>query len=260
MTIASVIADLEQARAQRQDEIDAIDAALRELRMIRSGTEGPHQQPVNISQAKDTAPETSAASSLPARAVPGPRPRHGGAANAIPPDVKAKVVAYAREHGTAAAVKKYGYGQSSIDRWRRLAGEHRVSGRKKSSSGAPVGVVSPTTPRKQRVEAGAPLEQPIDTTDRARDAAIASAGLADDDERPDPNERFRAAPHVAKPKVGTSLTPALRIKILDYALTHTVQETANQFGVSQQHIYDWRASRAQIEAEVAKTTREKETS
>jgi uncharacterized caspase-like protein len=70
MTIATAIADLEAARAERQDEIDAIDAALRELRMIRSGGEGPHQQPASLpsSQAKGTtAAQTSAAPSLAAR-------------------------------------------------------------------------------------------------------------------------------------------------------------------------------------------------
>jgi hypothetical protein len=104
MTLATAIADLETARAERQDEMNAIDAALRELRMIRSGREGQLEQP-------------------------GPMPSF----QAITPE--------------------------------------------------------------------------------------------------------------------GDITPQLKLKILDYALTHTVQETANQFAVAQQHIFDWRASRAQIEKE-----------
>ena len=70
MTLASAIADLEQARAERQDEMDAIDAALRELRTIRSNREGlSPSSPAHLPGTKDATPVFPQASSLPVRVL-----------------------------------------------------------------------------------------------------------------------------------------------------------------------------------------------
>jgi hypothetical protein len=249
VTLVAAIDHLEQARATAQAELDAIDAALSALRKVSSGA-GPSKEPGSPSSppVKGGVHPPIEPSSRPARiSKKGPQPRRA-VAHTIPAEVKAEVIAYAREHGTEAAVKRFSYAQSSIDRWRREAGERRVSGRKKGEKAADN--ISPkVTPALPVLPPSTRVEKPEAPQDAARSAAIESAGLDEDDAQLRAHERFRKVTPVAKPKVGAALTPALKLRILDYALTHTVQETATRFAVDQRHIYDWRASRAQIEKE-----------
>jgi hypothetical protein len=224
MDLHDVYTEMVRLRERCAIELERLDAALAVLEDLFNSPadEQGREHPGGNHDASDKvpavpiAPVVDGASLLASPA----RVRHGGAHNAIEPADKTMAVAYAREHGTEAAVRHFGFGQSTIDRWRRQDGEHRESGKPRK--------IPVPSPKAEKPESNI-----------------------------DPHPSVRRVPAkgnnvtgFSHPKGQSILSDEAKLKIVDYSIAHGVKAAADHFAVAQDHITDWRADIRKLEAKV----------
>ena len=239
--IAIAIEQLEQAFDMRaaelakvQEELNAIIAALVELRATDSNREGSPDSPGTfIPEAKDQA-APSLPSSLPARYADDTE--------------KAQVLAYAEIHGTRAASRKFKRTESTIRKWKRAA---------KAQAGHPASIrsIAVETLRQHRGEIPShaqPVHNGVEVVSYPRPIPPVAKVVATTSA---PKQRLGIG---GKPRKGyqggfsratsrSVLTETDEERILDYARTHGTKAAADYFCVDQRRVHDLE-TRAKLEA------------
>jgi transposase-like protein len=225
MTIRELIHDLQERRDVLAHDIDGLDRDIVTLTEMADRYE-PRAPSNPVGASPERVPVKKASSH-----------------NAVSPEDKAEVIAWAQEHGTEQASRKFGFAVSTVTRWRREAGEVRVPphGPPPTKKNAP-GSKPPLSLRVPTVEKA---EVPLPAIDRHPSSNI--------DPHPTlPSEPVRTG-HIAgfSPKSGNSiLTDAEKLRIVDYSLAHGVKEAADYFAVGQDRILEWRGNVRKLEATV----------